>query len=86
MRITDSSDYILRQVLSDKYRNKTILDYVGVPFKVACVRVENDSPDPGWQVWFDDGERHPQKKFRCVNLGEPLPEIWPYEVPVSPAS
>lgn len=85
MPITTSADRILHQALSDRYRGKTILDGRGVPFKVAYVRIENDSPDPGWQVWFDSGDLPARQICRYVDLDEPLPEIWPYDVPVSPA-
>lgn len=86
MPITISPDRILNQSLSDMYRGKTILDYSGKPFKVAYVRVWDDSPDPGWTVTFESSDYPSQRQARSINLGEPLPEIWPYEVPVSPAS
>jgi hypothetical protein len=74
---------VLEDALKPRFLGRTILDFEGKPFKVHRIDVENDSPDPGWQVWFrskDACSTHlPPLQQRWIGLDDALPEVWPQE-------
>lgn len=75
---------ILQDVLTVNYARKTILDGAGKPFTVYRIDMQDNSPDPGWEVRFssrDECSTHlgPNQSRTC-SLDEPLPEVWPDHV------
>lgn len=75
---------ILEGALKPLYLGATILDFKGQPFKVHRIDMQDNSPDPGWQVCFSSRDQCSTHlgpvQSRTCGLDEPLPEVWPNSV------
>lgn len=82
--MNDTVANVLLREMHRLFQGKTVLDGVGQPFRVECIRVYDDSPDPGWTVLlrshYETAPPTAKVQMRCCYLDDVLPEVWPFPV------